>query len=309
MIPRYPRVVVLGAGTMGAQLACLIAGAGSRVTLLDLDAATAQAGLDRAVKLRPSPVYTAGDLSRVRTGGFDELEGEVAGADWCSRRSSSASSRSASCWRGWMRRCPPAVTRRWSPPTPAGCPSRSLPRAGPMRSGGVLRDALLQSAALCRLLELVPHDGSGEDEMFAWPGSPRSCSARASSSRRTPGLHRQPARRARHADDGAPGPRAGPRGRPGRRADRRADRPAEERDLRTLDLVGVDVALAVAEHCHTALTDDPDRDGFSPPQILRDLVERGALGTKTGAGFFRREPDGEILALDLASGATVPGAG
>ncbi|MGZ6214453.1 MAG: 3-hydroxyacyl-CoA dehydrogenase NAD-binding domain-containing protein, partial [Candidatus Limnocylindria bacterium] len=51
----FPRVVVAGAGTMGAQLACLLAGSGSRVTLLDVDAATAKTGLDRAAKLRPSP--------------------------------------------------------------------------------------------------------------------------------------------------------------------------------------------------------------------------------------------------------------
>ena len=49
MIPRYPDVVVLGAGTMGAQLGCLLAGAGSRVTLLDIDARTARAGLDRVL--------------------------------------------------------------------------------------------------------------------------------------------------------------------------------------------------------------------------------------------------------------------
>ncbi len=40
MIPRLEHAVVLGAGTMGAQLACLLAGAWARVSLLDLDAAT-----------------------------------------------------------------------------------------------------------------------------------------------------------------------------------------------------------------------------------------------------------------------------
>ena len=67
---------------MGAQLACLIAGAGSRVALLDLDAGVARAGLDRAVALRPAPAYSPADLARIRTGGFDELEREVAAADW-----------------------------------------------------------------------------------------------------------------------------------------------------------------------------------------------------------------------------------
>jgi 3-hydroxyacyl-CoA dehydrogenase len=75
--------------------------------------------------------------------------------------------------------------------------------------------------------------------------------------------------------------------------------------FRTLDLVGLDVALAVADHCHEALVDDPQRARFEAPPILRQLVEQGRLGEKTGAGFYRRE-DTEILALDLATGEYRP---
>ncbi|MGH2357351.1 MAG: 3-hydroxyacyl-CoA dehydrogenase family protein, partial [Candidatus Limnocylindria bacterium] len=82
MTPRYPRVVVLGAGTMGAQIACLLAGAGSRVRLLDLDTDVAAKGLERATKLRPSPLYLATDAHNVRTGGLAELEAAVSDADW-----------------------------------------------------------------------------------------------------------------------------------------------------------------------------------------------------------------------------------
>ena len=42
MIARLGSATVLGAGTMGAQIACLLAGAGARVRLLDLDAETAR---------------------------------------------------------------------------------------------------------------------------------------------------------------------------------------------------------------------------------------------------------------------------
>jgi len=73
----FPRVVVAGAGTMGAQLACLLAGSGSRVTLLDVDAATAKTGLDRAAKLRPSPVYVSAHLDRIRVCGLDQLQSAV----------------------------------------------------------------------------------------------------------------------------------------------------------------------------------------------------------------------------------------
>ena len=71
--------------------------------------------------------------------------------------------------------------------------------------------------------------------------------------------------------------------------------------FRTLDVVGLDVAVAVADHCHADLPDDPQREVFIVAPIVRQLIERGALGEKAGAGFFKRE-GGEILALDLATG-------
>jgi 3-hydroxybutyryl-CoA dehydrogenase len=46
------------------------------------------------------------------------------------------------------------------------------------------------------------------------------------------------------------------------------------------DLVGLDVRLAVAEHLERELGPH-----FEPPQILRDLVAAGHLGRKTGRGF------------------------
>lgn len=51
--------------------------------------------------------------------------------------------------------------------------------------------------------------------------------------------------------------------------------------LKTTDIVGLDVRLGIAEYLHETLD-----DRFAPPQILRDLVEQGHLGRKTGQGFF-----------------------
>ena len=51
--------------------------------------------------------------------------------------------------------------------------------------------------------------------------------------------------------------------------------------LRTTDIVGLDVRLGIAEYLESTLG-----ERFSPPQILRDKVERGELGRKTGQGFF-----------------------
>lgn len=51
--------------------------------------------------------------------------------------------------------------------------------------------------------------------------------------------------------------------------------------LRTTDIVGLDVRLGIAEYLHETLG-----DRFAPPQILRDMVARGELGRKSGKGFY-----------------------
>jgi 3-hydroxybutyryl-CoA dehydrogenase len=51
--------------------------------------------------------------------------------------------------------------------------------------------------------------------------------------------------------------------------------------LRSSDLVGLDVRLAIAEYLHRTLG-----DRFAPPQLLRDMVARGELGRSSGKGFY-----------------------
>ncbi|MEV4352137.1 3-hydroxyacyl-CoA dehydrogenase family protein [Actinoplanes sp. NPDC049596] len=54
--------------------------------------------------------------------------------------------------------------------------------------------------------------------------------------------------------------------------------------LRSTDLVGLDVRLAIADHLHRELG-----ERFAPPRLLRDKVAAGELGRKTGQGFFSWE--------------------
>jgi 3-hydroxyacyl-CoA dehydrogenase len=81
-LPRVTSVAVLGAGTMGAQIAAHFANAGVPALLLDLDARTAKAGLDRVRALKPDPLFTADALALVRTGGFDADLEAIASCDW-----------------------------------------------------------------------------------------------------------------------------------------------------------------------------------------------------------------------------------
>ncbi len=56
--------------------------------------------------------------------------------------------------------------------------------------------------------------------------------------------------------------------------------------LRSTDLVGLDVRLAIADYLHATLG-----ERFAPPQLLRDMVAAGELGRKSGRGFYTYEPD------------------
>ena len=51
--------------------------------------------------------------------------------------------------------------------------------------------------------------------------------------------------------------------------------------LRTTDIVGLDVRLAIAEHLERELG-----PRFAPPQVLRDKVAAGEVGRKSGKGFY-----------------------
>jgi 3-hydroxyacyl-CoA dehydrogenase len=73
---------VLGAGTMGAQIAAHLSNAGYPVSLLDVSAHAAREGLERARKLKPDPFFTADAAARIRTGAFETDLPWVAEADW-----------------------------------------------------------------------------------------------------------------------------------------------------------------------------------------------------------------------------------
>ncbi len=67
-------VTVLGAGTMGAQIAAHAANAGFDVQVLDVSADAARDGMKRAAALRPDPFFTRALAQAVRTGSFDRLD-------------------------------------------------------------------------------------------------------------------------------------------------------------------------------------------------------------------------------------------
>jgi 3-hydroxyacyl-CoA dehydrogenase len=75
--------------------------------------------------------------------------------------------------------------------------------------------------------------------------------------------------------------------------------------FRTFDLVGLDVLAHVVKNLGENLPDDPERAMFVMPEFVGKMLERGLLGNKTKAGFYRRQKgEGdkrEIWTLDTAT--------
>ena len=70
--------------------------------------------------------------------------------------------------------------------------------------------------------------------------------------------------------------------------------------FRTLDVVGLDTFISVADNVHQQVTGD-EQKVFEVPEFMKQMAEKGWLGAKTKKGFFekvRGEKGSEILELN-----------
>lgn len=83
---------------------------------------------------------------------------------------------------------------------------------------------------------------------------------------------------------------------------------AKSGTFRTADVVGLDTMGHVIKTMQDNLKDDPFFSSYATPPLLAKLVEQGALGQKTGAGFYKKVGK-DILRIDAAKGDYVAGGG
>jgi 3-hydroxyacyl-CoA dehydrogenase len=72
--------------------------------------------------------------------------------------------------------------------------------------------------------------------------------------------------------------------------------------FRTLDLVGLDTFVHVAQNVYDNVSNESEKAVFEVPAILRDMVSKGWIGEKQGQGFYKKvksEAGKEIQALNL----------
>ncbi|MCV2421849.1 3-hydroxyacyl-CoA dehydrogenase/enoyl-CoA hydratase family protein [Paucibacter sp. DJ2R-2] len=76
--------------------------------------------------------------------------------------------------------------------------------------------------------------------------------------------------------------------------------------FRTADVVGLDTMAHVVKTMQDTLQADPFFSTYATPKVLAGLIEKGAMGQKAGAGFYKKVGK-DIQRLDFATGEYVAG--
>lgn len=83
---------------------------------------------------------------------------------------------------------------------------------------------------------------------------------------------------------------------------------AKSGTFRTADIVGLDTLGHVMKTMQENLKDDPFHPLYATPAVVSGLIAKGALGQKSGAGFYRKDGN-NILRIDPAKGEYVASGG
>jgi len=302
------RVVVLGAGTMGAAIAGHCANAGLLVTLLDIapDALTpdetkkgltlesrvvrdriVRAGYERMAKSRPASLYSAAVAERISLGNFTDDFARVGDADWIIEVIiEQLAPKQALMERIEATRTPGSIVTS----NTSGIPLHQI-AAG--RSEAFRRHFLgthfFNPPRYMKLLEIIPTAETdpaivARMRLFAeqtlgkgtvlCKDTPNFIANRIGTFSGMTGM--------RYALDNGfsieevdalTGPLIG--------------RP-KTASFRLADLAGVDIMVDVAEHLYDLVPDDESRDEYRVPEPVKRMVGAGLRGNKTGAGFYKR---------------------
>jgi 3-hydroxyacyl-CoA dehydrogenase len=303
------KVAVLGAGTMGAQIAAHFANAGVEVLLLDIAPTEltkqeqargltleskqvrnriANAGLEAAKKIKPAAFYSREAVSLITTGNFDDDLEKISSVDWIIE----AIVEKLEVKRDLYQR----VERHRKPGTivssnTSGLPIRAMAEGMPEDfRKHFLGTHFFNPPRYLKLLEIIPTaDTRAEVTSFVADFSDRRLGKGIVFAKDTPNFIAN--RIATFSSlntirvmmeggytieevDAMTGPLVG--------------RP-KSASFRTTDIVGLDTALYVAENLYAAVTDDEKRDVLVPPDFLREMVKRGWTGNKAGQGFYKKQ--------------------
>ena len=305
---RIKKVAVLGSGVMGSRIACHLAQTGSEVLLMDLPSSEgprnsiADGHLKTALKSNPSPIYSKRFAKRITTGNFDDDLPKLAQCDWIIEVIVERLDIKQQLFE--------RVEKHRAPGTLITSNTSGIPIA--QLSEGRSEDFqahfcgthFFNPPRYLPLLEVIPGPKTQEDVLaFFMDYGERILGKQAVLCKDTPafianrvgvfaiqalfhtvsemGLSVE-------AVDKLTGPVMG--------------RP-KSATFRTCDVVGLDTLVHVANGVASNCPEDERQSVFAIPNYVQHLVDNNMLGSKSGAGFYKKiknaEGKSEILALDL----------
>ena len=319
------KVAVLGSGIMGSGIAAHLAGIGLEVLLLDispkelnedersrglsLDHPSVQKrivndSLSKSLKSKPSPIYNASFANRVKTGTFEHDLHQIAEVDWIIEVVVERLDIKKQVFE--------SVEKHRKPGTLISSNTSGIPihLMAEGRSEDFQQHFLgthfFNPARYLRLLELIPGPKTNQETIHFFEHFGRKYLGKSVVvAKDTPAFignrigifsiqslfHRvKDLEMTIEEVDKLTGPVLG--------------RP-KSATFRTVDVVGLDtlvhVANGIKEHCAS-----DERHGlFSLPDFIESMIEANRLGSKTGEGFYKKiKKDGksEILSLELTTG-------
>ncbi|MFQ5738790.1 MAG: 3-hydroxyacyl-CoA dehydrogenase/enoyl-CoA hydratase family protein [Acidobacteriota bacterium] len=305
MIRELNRVAVLGAGTMGAQIAAHFANVDVPTVLLDVPSegpdrsAVARRALADLKKMKPPPLYLREKSDLIQVGNFDDDLAHLSTCDWIIEAIVERLDIKQHLWQ--------RVEAHRGKSTIVSTNTSGLPvaRIAEERSEEFRQHWLgthfFNPPRYMKLLEVIPGPdtlpeviervtflgdrllGKGvvlakDQPNFVANRIGTFAAARAMSLMRQMDLTIEEV-------DALTGPAIG--------------RP-KTGTFRLADLVGIDVLSQVGENLYHNLPDDPWREIFRPDSLARKLISKSWTGRKAGQGFYKKVGK-EILVLDLKS--------
>jgi len=307
-VPHITRVVVLGAGTMGAAIAAHCANVGLTVTLLDIAPDTlapeeaakgltlesravrdriARAGFTRMQKASPAALATPAVGERITVGNFTDDFSAVTTADWVVEAiiEQLAPKREILARVATMRKPGSIVSSNTS-----GIPLHEIADGLPADfRARFLGTHFFNPPRYMKLLEIIPTGDTDPAVVAAMTAfatrtlgkgvvvckdTPNFIANRIGTYSGMTGM--------RYAFDNGytieevdalTGPLIG--------------RP-KTASFRLADLAGIDISKNVADNLYAAVPDDESREEYRPPAAIERMVAAGKLGNKTGGGFYQR---------------------
>src|SRR5216683_1766845 len=316
------KVVVLGAGTMGARIAAHIANAGVWCALLDIAPADllpeeqkrgltlaspdvrnriVRAGLAAAVKARPAAFFTRGLESRIITGNFEDDLKLCAEADWILEVvAEKLEIKRALLTRVAQVRKPGTIVTTNTSGLPVRSIADGMPEEWQQHSAGthffnpprylklveIIPGAATRPGVIETLAEFCDHKlGKG---VVAAKDTPNFIGNRIGTFSMLNAIRLMNELGMTFEEvDACTGPALGwPR----------------SATFRLADIVGIDVLLHVIRNIHENIPNDESRELYRVPALIEEMARRGWIGDKTGSGFYKRVKksggESEILTLD-----------